>query len=99
MPGKYKEQVGGNSAGNLRSFIERVERMNEEKSAISGDIREIFAEAKGNGWDPKIMRIIIRRRKMEAAERQEQDTLVDTYSAALGMLPDDDDEEATSSPD
>ncbi len=89
MTGTYQEKVGGNSAGNLKSFIDRIETMNEEKKAISDDIREIFAEAKFSGFDPKIMRIIIRRRKMDKAERDEQDALVDTYSAALGMLPPD----------
>lgn len=99
MTGKYPEKVGGNSAGTLKAFIERIERLNEEKKALSDDIREIFAEAKGTGFEPPIMRILIRRRKMEAAERAEQDALVDTYSAALGMLPPDDDDETTSSND
>jgi len=89
MTGTYHEKVGGNSAGNLKSFIDRIENLAEEKQAIADDIKEVFAEAKGTGFDPKIMRIIIRRRKMDAAEREEQDALVDTYSAALGMLPSD----------
>lgn len=86
------ERVGDNSAGALKSFIERIETLNNDKSAVSGDIREVFAEAKGSGFDPKIMRIIIRRRAMDAAYRNEQDALVDTYSAALGMLPPDEGE-------
>lgn len=77
----------------LKSFIERVERLEEEKSELSRDIREVYAEAKATGFDPKIMRIIVRRRKMDAADRAEQDALVDTYSTALGMaaeeVPDD----------
>ncbi len=96
----YKMKVGGNAAPALKSFIERVERLAEEKDAIAGDIREVYAEAKGNGWDPKIMRIMIRRRKMDAADRAEQDALVDSYSAALGMAAEelgDDEEETTSS--
>lgn len=92
----YVAATGGNSSGALKAFIERIERLDEEKSAIAGDIKEVYAEAKGNGWDPKIMRIIVRRRKMDAAERAEQDALVDTYSSALGMaapeLDADDDE-------
>ena len=88
MAGKktYVAQTGGNSAGQLRAFIERVERMNEEKKAITDDIREIYAEAKGNGFDPKIMRIIVRRRAMDATAREEQDALVETYSHSLGMV-------------
>jgi uncharacterized protein (UPF0335 family) len=93
MTGKYQEKVGGNSAGNLRSLIERIERLEEEKKAIADDIKEIYAEGKGTGFDPKIMRIMIRRRKMDASDRAEQDALVDTYSAALGMLPADDEVE------
>ncbi|MFA5898850.1 MAG: DUF2312 domain-containing protein [Hyphomicrobium sp.] len=86
----YPDVSGGGNAASvagaqLRAFIERVERMNEEKKAVSDDIREIFAEAKGNGFDPKIMRIIIRRRAMDAHARAEQDALVETYSHSLGM--------------
>ena len=77
----------------LKSYIERVERLEEEKSELGRDIREVYAEAKGTGLDPKIMRIIVRRRKMDAAERAEQDALIDTYATALGMaaeeVPDD----------
>jgi uncharacterized protein (UPF0335 family) len=95
----YVARTGGNSAGQLKSFVERIERLDEEKKAISDDIREIYAEAKGNGWDPKIMRIIVRRRKMAAAERAEQDALVDTYASALGMTAAEADSEETSSSD
>ena len=93
MTGKYQEKVGGNSAGNLRSLIERIENLEEEKKALADDVKEIYAEGKGTGFDPKIMRIMIRRRKMDASDRAEQDALVDTYSAALGMLPPDDEAE------
>lgn len=93
MTGKYPEKVGGNSAGALKAFIERVERLEGEKTDLTTDIRDIYAEAKGNGFDPKIMRIMVRRRKMAKAERDEQDALIDTYSAALGMLPVDEPDE------
>src|SRR5690348_17141034 len=93
MTGTYQEKVGGNSVGNLKSFIERIEAVTDDKDDLSADIREIYAEAKATGFNPKIMRIIIRRRKMAKAEREEQDALVDTYSAALGMLPADEEVE------
>lgn len=69
----------------LRSFIQRVERLEEEKQALSDDIREVYAEAKANGFDPKIMREVVRLRRLESAERQEHDALLETYLAALGM--------------
>ena len=69
----------------LRSFVERIERMEEEKTNIAADIREIYAEAKGNGFDTKILRAIIRLRKMEPHEREEQEALIDLYKSALGM--------------
>ena len=70
----------------IRAFIERIERMEEEKKAIADDIKEIYAEAKGNGFDTKIMRQIVRLRKMDKADRQEQETLLDLYKQALGLL-------------
>jgi len=69
----------------LRAFIERIERMEEEKAAIAADIKEIYAEAKGNGFDTKIIRQIIRIRKQDANERMEQEALLDLYMSALGM--------------
>ena len=69
----------------LRALIERIERMEEEKKAVADDIKEIYVEAKGSGFDTKVMRILIRRRKQDAAERAEQDALVHLYSTALGM--------------
>jgi uncharacterized protein (UPF0335 family) len=69
----------------IRAFIERIERMEEEKKAISDDIKEIYAEAKGNGFDTKVLRQIIRIRKQDAAERMEQEALLELYMAALGM--------------
>lgn len=69
----------------LRAFIERIERMEEEKKAISDDIKEIYAEAKGNGFDIKVLRQIVRIRKQDHAERLEQEALLELYMAALGM--------------
>lgn len=72
------------AAERLRSFIERVERLEEEKAVIAGDIKEVYAEAKGEGYEIKILRQIIRLRKMDRAERQEQEALLDLYLSALG---------------
>jgi uncharacterized protein (UPF0335 family) len=69
----------------LKSLVERVERLEEEKTALSGDIREVYAEAKGNGFDTKIMRQVVRLRKLESHEREERDALLDLYMSALGM--------------
>jgi uncharacterized protein (UPF0335 family) len=69
----------------LRSFIERIERLEEEKKALADDIREVYSEAKGTGFDTKIMRQVIRLRKMENADRQEQEAMLDLYLSALGM--------------
>ena len=69
----------------LRSFIERVERLNEEKQTISEDISQVFAEAKSNGFDVKIMRQVIKLRAMDKAERQEAEAVLTTYLSALGM--------------
>lgn len=78
--------VGGVAADQLRSYIERIERLEEEKAGIAADIKDVFAEAKGNGFDVKTMRQIIRLRKLEEIDRQEQETLLDLYKRALGML-------------
>ena len=69
----------------LRSFIERIERLEEEKAALAADIREVYSEAKGTGFDTKIMRMIVRLRKMDSADRAEQDAILDLYKAALGL--------------
>ncbi len=68
----------------LRSFIERVERLEEEKATIQGDVKEVFAEAKGEGYDTKVLRQVIRLRKMDRAQRQEQEALLELYLSALG---------------
>jgi uncharacterized protein (UPF0335 family) len=70
----------------LRAIVERVERLEEEKKAISDDIRDVYAEAKGNGFDVKALRTIVRMRKQDANERAEQETILETYMTALGML-------------
>jgi len=69
----------------LKSFIERIERLEEEKAALTADIREVYAEAKGQGFDTKIMRQVVRLRKLENADRQEQEAILDLYMSALGM--------------
>lgn len=69
----------------IRAFIERIERMEEEKKAIADDLKEIYAEAKGNGFDTKVLRQLIRIRKQDASERLEQEALLELYMAALGM--------------
>jgi uncharacterized protein (UPF0335 family) len=73
------------SAEQLRLLIERIERLEEEKKGISDDIKDVYAEAKATGFDAKIMRTIIRLRKMEKHQLDEQDALLETYRAALGM--------------
>jgi len=77
--------TGGIAAAQLRQLIERIERLEEEKSNISNDIREVYAEAKSQGYDTKVMRQIVKLRKMDASERQEQDDLLAVYMNALGM--------------
>jgi uncharacterized protein (UPF0335 family) len=69
----------------LRAFIERIERLNEEKKALSEDIKEVFAEAKGNGYDPKIIRKIVSIRGQDPEKRVEEETILDLYLAALGV--------------
>ena len=76
---------GGIAAQRLRSFVERVERLEEEKAALAADIREVYAEAKGDGFDVKTMRQIVRLRKLDSSDRAEQEALLDLYKAALGL--------------
>ncbi|KAB0536955.1 MULTISPECIES: DUF2312 domain-containing protein [Pseudochrobactrum] len=73
------------AVGQLRAFIERIERLEEEKKTISDDIKEVFAELKGSGFDSKAVRTIIRLRKKEAHERQEEEAMIQLYMDALGM--------------
>ena len=70
----------------LKSIIERIERLEEEKKAISDDIRDVYAESKGNGFDVKALRTIVRLRKQDPNERQEHETILETYMQALGMM-------------
>jgi uncharacterized protein (UPF0335 family) len=69
----------------LKAFVERVERLEEEKKAIADDIRDVYAEAKGNGFDIKTLRVVVRLRKQDINERKEQEALLETYMHALGM--------------
>ena len=78
---------GSVAAGQLRSLIERIERLEEEKQTIAADIREVYAEAKSHGFDTKIMRQVVRLRKQDSSERQEEEAVRDLYLSALGMLP------------
>ncbi len=73
------------AAGQRRAFIERIERLDEEKKTITDDIKEVFAEAKGTGFDTKAMRTLIRLRKKDRAEREEEEAILDMYLNALGM--------------
>ncbi|SHJ71387.1 Uncharacterized conserved protein, UPF0335 family [Bradyrhizobium lablabi] len=70
----------------LKAIIERIERLEEERKTISDDIRDVYAEAKGNGYDVKALRTIVRLRKQDANERAEHETIVETYQQALGMI-------------
>jgi uncharacterized protein (UPF0335 family) len=79
------QDVGGVAGKRLKSFIERVERLEEEKAALSEDIKEVFAEAKGTGFDVKTIRKLIRLRKMDVEKRREEDELLELYKAAIGL--------------
>ena len=79
--------VGGIAGAQLKSLIERIERLEEEKRALGEDIKEVYAEAKGTGFEPRIMRQIIKIRRMDKDEHDEQESLLDVYMRALGMLP------------
>jgi uncharacterized protein (UPF0335 family) len=76
---------GTAAADQLRLFIERIERLEEEKKGITDDIKDVYSEAKANGYDPKIMKQIVRLRKMETHSRQEMDAILETYRAALNI--------------
>lgn len=79
------DATSGIAAEKLKSFVERIERLETEKTELAADIREVYAEAKGNGFDTKIMRQVIRLRKMEVADRREQDELIEIYRRALDI--------------
>ncbi len=78
-------RVGGIAGDHLRAFIERIERLEEEKKALAADIREVYGEAKGNGFEPKIMRRLVSLRRMDQADRQEEEELLDLYRRAIGV--------------
>jgi len=81
-----KKAKAGEVAGDvLRKYIERIERLEEEKKALGGDIREIYAEAKGNGFEPRVMRKVVSLRRMKAADREEEEALLEVYRAAVGV--------------
>jgi uncharacterized protein (UPF0335 family) len=87
-PAKKVDVVGGTeevNAGHLRAFIERIERLEEERKALSDDIKDVYGEAKANGFDVKIMRKIVSLRKQDRDKRMEEETILDLYLAALGM--------------
>ena len=79
-------EVGGIQAEQLANYVERIERLEEEKANLAADIKEVYAQAKSMGYDTKIMRKIVSLRKMEDQEREEQETLLDVYKHALGMV-------------
>lgn len=76
------------AADKLRSYVERIERLEEEKAALSADVKEVYAELKADGFDAGIVRKVVRLRKMDKSEFQEQEALIDIYMSALGMLAD-----------
>jgi uncharacterized protein (UPF0335 family) len=86
--------VGGVAGDQLKSYIERIERLEEEKAGLGVDIREVFAEAKANGFDTKTMRQVIKLRKLDHNERDEQEHMLELYKRALGMAPDMEEAEA-----
>ena len=83
---KDEDQATRFAKDQLKSIIERIERLEEEKKTISDDIRDVYAESKGNGFDVKALRTIVRLRKQDPNERQEQETILETYMQALGMV-------------
>ncbi len=83
---KKTKAAGPISADRLKSFIERVEKLEEERHAIGSDIRDVYSEAKGVGYDVKTMRKVVSLRKLDAADRAEQEALLDTYKHALGVI-------------
>lgn len=85
MENETVENVGGVAGDALRAYIERIERLEEEKKNISADIREVYSEAKGNGFDAKIMKKLVKLRAMDRADRQEEEELLDLYRRAIGL--------------
>jgi uncharacterized protein (UPF0335 family) len=86
MAGNEDVTNSGVAAEELKQFIERIERLEEEKAGIAGDIKDVFAELKGRGFDPRAIRQILRIRKQDHSERQEQEAILELYMQALGMM-------------
>ncbi|WP_257165214.1 DUF2312 domain-containing protein [Bradyrhizobium sp. SRS-191] len=86
VDGRAEQPATRFAADQLKSIIERIERLEEEKKAISEDIKDVYAESKGNGFDVKALRTIIRMRKQDPSERQEEESILETYMQALGMI-------------
>ncbi len=80
------DTLSSTAQGKLKSFIERIERLEEDKAAVANDLKEVYAEAKGEGFDTKILRKVVRLRKADAAKRQEEEALIELYISAIGGL-------------
>ncbi|MEO7027605.1 MAG: DUF2312 domain-containing protein [Caulobacteraceae bacterium] len=80
------DTIAAGAGGKLKSLIERIERLEEDKAAVSADLKEVYAEAKGEGFDVKILRKVVRLRKQDSAQRQEEEALIDLYIQAIGGL-------------
>jgi len=80
------ETLGATAQGKLKSFVERIERLEEDKAAVANDLKEVYAEAKGEGFDTKILRKVVRLRKADAAKRSEEEALIELYLSAIGGL-------------
>ncbi len=85
LPDDDTQDVGGVAGKRLKSFLDRIERLEEEKKGLAEDIKEIYAEAKGTGFDVKTMRKILKLRKMETDKRREEEELLELYKAAIGL--------------
>lgn len=85
-PVSKKTKAGPVSADRLKAFVERIEKLEEERKAIGGDIKDVYSEAKGVGYDTKTLRKVVAMRQQDAADRSEQETLLDVYKHALGMV-------------
>ena len=84
--GSGLDTLNASAQGKLKSLIERIERLEEDKAAVSTDLKEVYAEAKGEGFDTKIVRKVVRLRKQDKAKRQEEEALIDLYISAIGGL-------------
>ena len=80
------ETLNTSAQGKLKSIVERIERLEEDKAAVAADLKEVYAEAKGEGFDTKILRKVVRLRKQDSAQRQEEEALIELYISAIGGL-------------